>query len=202
MAESVNPKTRRLVARAKSGDKEAENKLYGIYSERVLGIVRLRMGSELRSKMQSMDLVQDALLCSFRDLGDFTYRNEGDFLRWLSRIAENKIRDNIDKLHAQKRDIKKEVPLNDSSQSENGTFVPGIEPADTTTPSRIVSRKEEQEKLEKAMQRLNPEYREVILLAKIEGLSHGQIGEMIGKSPDAVRMLLGRALNALSKAYE
>ena len=52
------------------------------------------------------------------------------------------------------------------------------------------------------MQRLSPEYREVILLAKIEGLSHGQIGEKIGKSPDAARMLLGRALNALSKAYE
>lgn len=202
MAESVNPQTRRLVARAKSGDKEAENKLYEIYSERILGIVRLRMGSELRSKMQSMDLVQDALLCSFRDLGDFTYRNEGDFRRWLSHIVENRIRDNIRKLHRQKHDINKEVQLNGSSQSKNGTFVPGIEPAYTTTPSKIISRKEDQEKLEKAMQRLNPEYREVILLAKIEGLSYKQIGEKIGKSPDAVRMLLVRALNTLSKAYE
>lgn len=200
--DTTNKQTLHLVTLAKSGDNLAIEKLYEIYSERILRVVRLRMGSELRSKMQSMDLVQDALLCSFRDLGDFTYRNEGDFLRWLSRIAENKIRDNIDKLHAQKRDIKKEVQLNDSSQSTNGTFVPGIEPADTTTPSRIISRKEEQEKLEKAMQRLNPEYREVILLAKIEGLSYKQIGEKIGKSPDAVRMLLGRALNALSKAYE
>lgn len=202
MAESVNPQTRRLVARAKSGDKEAENKLYEIYSERILRIVRLKMGSELRSKMQSMDLVQESLLCSFQDLGNFTYRNEGDFLRWLSKIVIHKICDNLRKLHTRGRDIKKEVPLNDSSPSENGSFVPGIEPADTTTPSKIISRKEEQEKLEKAMQRLNPEYREVILLAKIEGLSYKQIGEKIGKSPDAVRMLLVRALNALSKAYE
>lgn len=198
MAESINPQTRRLVAKAKSGDKEAENKLYEIYSERILGIVRLSMGNELRNKMQSMDLVQDALLCSFRDLGDFTYRNEGDFLRWLSHIVKNRIRDNIRKLHRQKRDTRNEVP----PPWERDTSGPGVEPADTTTPSKIISKKEEQEKLEKAMLRLNPEYREVILLAEIEGLSYKQIGEKIGKSPDAARMLLARALNALSKAYE
>ena len=45
---------------------------------------------------------------------------------------------------------------------------------DTTTPSRIISRKEEQEKLEKAMQRLNPEYREVILLAKLKVFHMGK----------------------------
>ncbi|MDR4507170.1 MAG: sigma-70 family RNA polymerase sigma factor [Candidatus Brocadiaceae bacterium] len=198
MRESVNPETRRLVAGAKSGDKDATNKLYEIYNDRILGIVRLRMGNELRSKMQSMDLVQEALLCSFRDLGDFTYKNEGDFLRWVSKIAENRIRDNSNKLHAQKRDMRKEAPFNMGDQSSNSTFIPGIVPFDTTTPSRIMSRNEEQERLEMAMQHLSAEDQEVIVLAKIEGLLLKQIGEKIGKSPDAVRMQLSRALAELS----
>lgn len=200
--DTTNKQTLHLVTLAKSGDKLAIEKLYEIYSERILRIVRLRMGNKLRSKMQSMDIVQEALFSSFRDMKNFVYKNEGDFLRWLSSIAENKIRDHLRKLGSSGRDISKEIPLDDSSPSKNDSFVPGIEPTDTTTPSKIISRKEEHEKLEKAMQRLNPEYREVILLAEIEGLSYKQIGEKIGKSPDAARMLLARALNALSKAYE
>ncbi|MHC4511392.1 MAG: RNA polymerase sigma factor [Planctomycetota bacterium] len=103
--------TQELVVLAKGGDYSAQDRLYSAYGERVRRIVRLRMGSKLRSKLESMDLVQDVLMCALRDLGDFTYRNEGDFLRWLSRIAENRLRDNLDKLHSDKRDIRKEVSM-------------------------------------------------------------------------------------------
>ena len=58
-----------------------------------------------------MDIVQDALMSALRDLDDFTYSNEGDFMRWLSGIAENKIRGNLVQLHAAKRDMRREVPL-------------------------------------------------------------------------------------------
>ncbi len=111
-------KTQQLVSLAKQGDRSALNQLCGVYGERVLRIIRLRMGSELRSRLESMDLVQDVLMCTLKDLGDFTYTNEGDFLRWIGKIAENRIRDNLDKLHAGKRDINKETPLyNDASRS-------------------------------------------------------------------------------------
>lgn len=39
---------------------------------------------------------QDALMSALRDLKDFNYSNEGDSLRWLSGIAENLIRGNLD----------------------------------------------------------------------------------------------------------
>jgi len=202
MGENINRQTMRLVAGAQSGDQEALEKLYRIYNERVLRIVRLRMGMELRSKMQSMDLVQDALLGAFRDLESFTYKNEGDFLRWMSSIAENKIRDNIDKLHAQKRDIRKEIPLNNNSPSAKDSFVATFEPVDTTTPSIIMSRHEELDRLEKAMDKLKPKYRQVITLIKIEGLSYKEAADKLGKAPDAVRMLLSRAMTALSQSFE
>jgi RNA polymerase sigma-70 factor (ECF subfamily) len=160
------------------------------------------MGAELRSKMESMDLVQDALMCALRDLGNFTYRNEGDFLRWLTRIAENRVRDNIDKLHTEKRDIRKEIRLDDGRRTSGRVFVGTAGPIEATTPSAIMSRKEDLDRLEKALDQLRPEYREVIILAKIEELSYSQIGERLGKSTGAVKMLVSRARMALASAFE
>jgi len=160
------------------------------------------MGAELRSKLESMDLVQDALMCGLRDLGDFIYRNEGDFLRWLTKIAENRLRDNLDKLHADKRDIRREIRLDDGERTTGRVFVGTAGPIDAITPSVIMSRKEDLDKLEKAIDQLRPEYREVIMLAKVEELSYSQIGDRLGKSTGAVKMLVSRARMALASAFE
>ena len=196
MTDSFNYKTQRLISLAKNGDESAFDHLCEAYGERVLRIVRLRMGRELRSKMESMDLVQDAFISALRGLENFTYANEGDFLRWMSRIAENRIRDNLEKLHANKRDIRKEIPLNSNRRAKQDSFVRRTGPVDLTTPSVIMSRKEDWNKLEKAMDKLNPEYKQVILLAKMEGLSHKEIAERLNKNPHS------RALTTLTQAYE
>ena len=200
--DNPNQKTQELVILAKGGDNSAQDRLCRIYGERIRRIVRLRMGTELRSKLESMDLVQDALICALKDLGDFTYRDEGDFLRWLTKIAENRLRDNIDKLHADKRDIRKEIRLKDREQTDIGAFEGTVGPIKATTPSVIMSRKEDLDKLERAIDKLRPEYREVIILAKIEELSYQQIGDRLGKSIGAVKMLVSRAMMALVIAFE
>jgi RNA polymerase sigma-70 factor (ECF subfamily) len=202
MTQTAHDKTQHLVIRAKEGDESARNRLCEVYVERVRRIVRLRMGIELRSKLESMDIVQDALMSALRDLEDFNYSNEGDFLRWLSGIAENQIRGKLVQLHAAKRDMRKEVPLEQRSKHTRGRDGQALYPVSKTTPSLIFSRKEDLDKLEHAMDQLKPAYRQVIILARIEGLAHKDIAARVGKSPDAVGMLLSRALLALTKAFE
>jgi RNA polymerase sigma-70 factor (ECF subfamily) len=199
---ALSQKTQELVVLAKDGDKSALNQLYRVYGERVRWMVRFRMGSELRSHLESMDLVQDTLIQAFSGLDNFTYKNEGDFVRWLSKIAENSLRDNLDKLHAGKRDIRREVPLDNYGPTTAGGFVGTLGPIKATTPSIIMSRKEDLNKLEKAIDKLRPEYREVIVLAKIEELPYSQIGDRLGKSTGAVKMLVSRAIVALASAFE
>jgi RNA polymerase sigma-70 factor (ECF subfamily) len=193
--------TQELVALAKDGDKSAVSRLYGVYAERVQWMVRFRMSKELRSKLESMDVVQDALIHALSALDNFTYRNEGDFVRWLSKIAENELRGNLKKLHAEKRDIRKEVRLDCLKPTTGGGFAGVAGPIGTTTPSVIMSQKEDLAKLEKAIDGLKPEYREAIVLTKIEGLSYGEIGERLGKSPDSVRMLATRAMASLATTF-
>ena len=195
-------KTQHLVAMVRGGDESALNQLCNVYGPRVHWIIRLRMGKELRSKLESMDLVQDTLIHALSGLDDFTYKNEGDFVRWLSTIAENVLRGNIKKLHAGKRDIRREVPLDGYGPTTDSRLVGNRRPIDATTPSVIMSRKEELEKLEKAIDQLKPEYKEVIILTKIERLSYKEISERLGKSNDAVRKLISRAILALANVYE
>ena len=195
------PKTRHLVVQAQEGDRSAINQLYSVYAERVRWMVRFRMSKELRSKLESMDLVQETLMHAFSGLDDFTYSNEGDFIRWLSKIAQNELRGNLKKLHAEKRDVRKEVQLDNYGPTTEGGYVGPNGPIQTTTPSVILSEKEDLAKLEKAIDELKPEYREIIILTKIEELSYQEIGQKLGKSSDAVRMLATRAMAELTTIF-
>jgi RNA polymerase sigma-70 factor (ECF subfamily) len=199
---TVEDKTRDLVAQAQAGDEAALSQLCKVYGARVLWIIRLRMGSELRSKLESVDIVQDVLLSALKDLGNFTCKTEGDFLRWLSKIAENRLRGHLQRLHANKRDIRKEVRLNDHRPTAEDSVAAALDAVVTTTPSAIVSKREDLDKLSRAIDALKPEYRQVIVLTKIEGLSYKEIGDQLGKSSEAVRKLASRALEELINIFE
>ena len=196
-----NHKTEYLVALAKGGDKAAIDQLGEVYGERVRRIIRLRMGKELRPKLDSIDVVQEALFSAFEAIEGFTYTSEGDFLRWLARIAQNALRDNLDKLHTDKRDIRREVRLETDETTTSGPLPRVHDPVDTVTPSAVLSNREDLDRLEHAMDRLKPEYREVIVLAKIDGLSYEEIGGRLGKSVNAVGHLLSRAMAALTDIF-
>jgi RNA polymerase sigma-70 factor (ECF subfamily) len=196
-----NHKTQHLVALAQEGNESALNQLCTVYGERVRRIVRLRLDRKLRPKLDSLDVVQDALMLALEGLQDFTYKDEGDFLRWLAKIAENRFRDILDKFHAGKRDIHREIPFRREGRSTGDGSVGAAEPLRATTPSVILCKKEALDRLEQALDALKPKYRDVIMLKRIEGLSHAEIAERLGKNAGAVRMLLARAMAALALAY-
>ena len=54
------------------------------------------------------------------------------------------------------------------------------------------------EQLEQALESLLPAHREIILLRKFEELSFAEIGRRLGRTEDASRMLLARAMTALT----
>jgi RNA polymerase sigma-70 factor (ECF subfamily) len=186
-----NRKTQHLVALAQEGDAAALSQLCSVYGERVRRIVRLRLDRKLRPKLDSVDVVQDALLLALGGLKDFTYRNEGDFLRWLSTIAENRLRDILDGFHADKRDIDREIPFKTKGSRTDAGSAGAAEPMRDTTPSVVLVKKEALDRLEKALDQLKPEKKEII----------AEIAQRLGKNTGAVRMLLARAMAALTLAY-
>jgi RNA polymerase sigma-70 factor (ECF subfamily) len=195
-------KTQQLITMAQGGNDDALDQLCDIYGERIRRIVRFRMGPELRHQLESMDLVQETLFEAVKDLGDFCYSNDGDFLRWLSSIVENTIRDNVDRMHAAKRDVRRQISLDHMATHASHPGLDAHIPVASTTPSVVLSLREDLDRLERAMDRLKPQYREVLVLAKIEGLSCKEIAARQNKNPAAVAMSLSRAIVAVTNLFE
>jgi RNA polymerase sigma-70 factor (ECF subfamily) len=107
---------------------------------------------------------------------------------WLMRIAENEIRDRADHQHRQRRDAAREAPLDDEA------------PVAALTRSALTRliQSEESRRLEAAIESLSDAHREVILLRTFRELSFGEIAKRLGKSEDACRMLMTRAMTALT----
>jgi RNA polymerase sigma-70 factor, ECF subfamily len=193
--------TQALLQRVQVGDKAALNELYNRYLMRVLAAVRARLGAELRGKLESWDVVQDALFASLKNVQSFDQTSEGAFMNWLAKIVENRIRDQLDHFHAGKRDHRLERPLAGPRSAESSFPLDIPEGSSIPTPSKVVILSEDLARLEKAMDRLPEESRELIVAVKIEGRTYQEIAQASGKSPDAVRMQVNRAMLALTKAF-
>jgi len=194
--------TQALIEQVQQGDDEALQELCRRYQRRVLAAVRLRLGAALRTKMESWDLVQEVLIDALRHVRTFEFRTEGAFLHYLNRVASNKIRDEADRWHAQRRDMRREIPLENprSAGSESPLF--SAEDRAAPTPSKIVGLQEDLTALEHAMDRLPEEQRELIVAVKIEGRTYRELAEETGGTEDAVRMRVKRALLALTRTYK
>jgi RNA polymerase sigma-70 factor, ECF subfamily len=180
--------TATLLEQAKGGSPEALNALYERCAVRLLAFIRLRLGRELRGRLESRDILQAALLKSMEHFGELRASDTRSLMGWLARIAEHEIRDCADFQKAQRRDAAREVALDSDAPL----------PALTKSALSRVILDEQAQRLEQALDSLTAAHREVILLRKFEELSFAEIAARLGKSEDACRMLLARAMTALT----
>jgi RNA polymerase sigma-70 factor, ECF subfamily len=180
--------SRELLEQAKAGSPEALNRLYERCAGRLLALIRLRLGKDLRSRLESRDILQATLLKSLEHLNDLNGNETRSLMAWLARIAEHEIRDCADFHHRQRRDAARESALDDAAPL----------PALTRSALSRVILNEQAAQLETALESLSETHREVIVLRKFEELSFAEIATRLGKSEDACRMLLARAMTALT----
>ncbi len=109
-------------------------------------------------------------------------------MNWLSKIAGHVIVD-LARFHGrQQRQAVETVPFRSESNPR------GPEPVDSLTPSRILRENEEVDTLIGKLSALPGDYREAILLAKVEGLSTAEVAERMGRSREAAALLVHRAV--------
>ena len=180
--------TNELLRRAQAGSPEAVNALYERCAGRVLAYVRLRLGRELRARLESRDILQATLVKSFERLPQLQGEDTRSLMGWLARIADNEIRDRADYYQRQRREAARELPLEDDAP---------VAALTRSALSRVIL-DQQAEQLEAALESLSAAHREVILLRKFEELSFPEIARRLGKREDACRMLLARAMTALT----
>lgn len=191
MADNSNrPTMAELVDHASTGDSLAIDELLDRYLPSVRAYLRLRAGRLLLDKESASDLAQSVCRVVLENMGRFQYDDEDGFRRWLFMTAERKVLDRHDYYTAQKRSPAAGVERDlEATLSAYATL---------HTPSQAAMAQEELARLERAIGRLPEDMREVVILAKIVGLSRAAIAEELGKSEGAVRMVLHRALARLA----
>ncbi len=176
-----------LLARARSGEPDALDQLFDRVSGKLLALIRIRMGA-LRERMESRDLLQGTLIKALGSLDQFAGRDSAALMAWLGAIARNEIRDQLDRQHAGRRRRDLEVAIDDA---------PELEASVASMVSRLAV-DERLRRLESALLELPEDQREVVVLRSFEELEFRAVGERMGRSADACRMLYARALAALT----
>jgi RNA polymerase sigma-70 factor (ECF subfamily) len=184
-----------VIERAKRGDQDAFSWLFHKHQSRLAVFIRYQMSEALRRRFEVDDVLQELFLRAFRDLPQFEYRGAGSFLRWLFLITRHTLQDLARHGDRQKRQGELEALRSSSSQY-------GMAPANSQTPSRILFQRERLAHLLKSLDMLTGSDREIILMAKVEGLTIGEISQQLGKGKSQVSLSLHRALQRLHKSSE
>ncbi len=152
-----------------------------------------KMASDLKGKDGASDIVQDAKVKAFISIQAFKGEDPDEFVRWLRVILSNAAFDRRDYYQADKRDHRREQPIQSIADDSQNANLRG----DTPTPSEFMSRKEDRERIEIAVLELPEEERKIIELRYQQYYSISQIADMLGLTYDAAEYRWYKAVQAI-----
>lgn len=190
-----------LIRNARGGDATALGRLLERYCNYVRLLARAQLGAAVRSRLDASDLVQETLLEAQRDFSRFAGGTERELVAWLRTILVRNLVDQVRRQRAQRRNPDRQESL-EALLERSGQAAHEALTAAVASPSAQASRREQAVILADALQRLSADYREVIVLRNLEGLSFDEIAERLDRSAGAARMLWMRALEKLQRLLE
>jgi RNA polymerase sigma-70 factor (ECF subfamily) len=173
---------KRLIQKAKAGDRSAFGKLVTVYQDRILYLIY----DYVHDYEDAKDLAQDVFIKAFERLNQFEGRSK--FSTWLYRIAVNRALDF-------RRKIKKNRMQNLDSDEKPGQIVDEV--------SRRIEDELEQDELrrqiEAALRTISDHQRTAVILKYFQHFSTDEIAQIMACTPATVRTHLYRAIGHLRK---
>lgn len=172
-----------IISKIKEGKVELFEVIVRRYNQQLFRIVR----GYLTSRQDAEDAMQSAYLKAFENLQQF--RGEAKFSTWLTRIAINEA---LKILKNQEDTVDFSVTDHQNNdQTDNGE--------ELSSPEAKVIEKDMNQHLEKAIDKLPPKYRSVLIMRKIEQLSTSETAEILEISSSNVKVRLHRAKKMLQE---
>lgn len=159
---------RKLVGRAKKGDRDAYKQLVERYQKRVFGI----LFGMLRSREDAMELTQDVFIKVYQRIKDF--EEKSSFYTWVYRIAFNLAID------FRRREWKKVHTEYDDSIEQGADDA--ILNRERANPEQSLQSRELGDQIRRALETLPDEQKQVLLLREVEGLSYQEMADSMGCS--------------------
>src|SRR5512140_1541486 len=169
-----------LMRIVQAGDHSPASEIYDRYAGRIYNFA-LRF---LKNPEAAEDAMQEVFVKMLKHANQF--QGDAKLSTWLFSITANWCRDYLRKADNKAKETE-EVLVSLPAPAEYG-------------PDRTLEQREDQLRIQRALQQLTPEQREAILLSRYQGLSYAEIAQIAGCSEGAVKTRVFRAMETLKKA--
>ncbi len=169
-----------VIRRCLDGDRDSYSVLVDRYKTMVYNVAFRMVGDEDTAK----DLAQESFIAAYAGLEHFRFGSK--FSSWLYSIVLNKCRDHL-KL------AKDTVPTDEIAE---------VLPDSGTSPEQDASARQSRDALQRALDALPEEYREVLVLKHIEELDYEEISAITGAGIAALKVRAHRGREMLKKVLE
>jgi RNA polymerase sigma-70 factor (ECF subfamily) len=168
-----------------------------MYHDYLALLARVQIGRRLQGKVDASDLVQETFLKAHRDFVRFRGSTEAEWVSWLREILGCNLAHQVRRYcGTQRRNVRLERQLmnelNASSRLMDRALV-----GRQSSPSQRAARREQAVLLAGALAQLPQDYREVIVLSHLQGMSFPEVARSMGRTLDSVKNLWARALARL-----
>lgn len=168
-----------LVRGAQRGDIEDFQKLYAVFSRKILNYLYRMTGS----REEAEDLAQDTFVLAFRKLD--TLKEPAKFQSWLFRIAQNNVYQRYRGKKPQLESIDREEASELSDLQRLAT--PQLDPEGSVLSDEL------ERLIEETISELPEKYRTVFVLSAVQRLSYQEISEIVDRSLASVKSDIHRA---------
>lgn len=180
----------KLIQDAKKGSKEAFEEIVKEYQNKIYTLCYRYTGNYEDAR----DLAQEVFIKVYRNIGKFEGRSS--FSTWIYQVAGNTCKD-----YLRKNKSKSEFSLDEEVfNKEEDAFTPQVL-KDENTPETQYEEKEKIYLLKDAVNRLNPEYKMVIIMREFQDLSYEEIARQTNTSVGTVKSRLNRGRSMLKNLF-
>jgi RNA polymerase sigma-70 factor (ECF subfamily) len=192
--------TQELIVSARDGDADAMNALLERHRAAMRRLVALRMDRAVQGRVDASDIVQEALVEANRRMSDYLRNPVMPFHLWLRKIASDRLIDAHRRHHlAARRSVDRERATSESMYADRSAMDLAEQLCDhrELTPAAAVLKQELTRRLRDAIERLDPNDREMIEARHVECLTNQEIAQALGMSEPAAGMRYLRAMRRL-----
>src|SRR5258708_24020936 len=190
--------TQELLIGAGKGEAAAGDRLPDRHREELRNMIRARMDQNRARRVDASDVVQDVLLEASQRLDDYIRDPKLPFGLWLRQMAQDRIID-LHRRHrvARRRSLDREQQRAGHSADQSSLDLAAQLHDPELTPAAATLRKELHQRFVEAIDRLEDEDRQILLMRHFEQLTNREAAELLGLSPPAAGMRHLRALRRL-----
>ena len=167
--------------RVKAGELDRMGLLFERYHRKLFGFLYHMLGRADASE----DLVQNVFyrMLKYRH----TYTAEGEFRAWMYHLARNVLADHLRK----NRHATRHADVTNFAERIGGG----------ANADEGLQKEQEVATLHRALDKLSPEYREVLVLSRFQELKYEEIARVLNTTEGAVKVRVHRAMNELKTIY-